>query len=47
MNSFLRGDAIKSVQTTTHAHTVERVIRTSEGNFIGDWVHYSIVELNG
>ena len=28
MNRFLHGNEVKSVQTTTHAHTVERFIRT-------------------
>ena len=28
MNRFLHDNAIKSIQTTTHAHTVERFIRT-------------------
>ena len=32
MNRFLRDYEIKSVQTTTHAHTVERFIRTFKDN---------------
>ena len=28
MNRFLNGNDVKSIQTTTHAHTVERAIRT-------------------
>ena len=27
MNRFLNGNDVKSIQTTTHAHTVERAIR--------------------
>ena len=33
MNSFLNDNEIKSVQTTTHAHTVERFIRTFKDNW--------------
>ena len=32
MNRFLNDNDIKTVQTTTHAHTVERFIRTFEDN---------------
>ena len=32
MSRLLNGSEIKSVQTTTHAHTVERFIRTSKDN---------------
>ena len=32
MNRFLHGDEIKPIQTTTHAHTVERFIRTFKDN---------------
>ena len=32
MNRFLNDNDIKSVQTTTHAHTVERFIRTFKDN---------------
>ena len=32
MNRFLRGHEIKPVQTTTHAHTVERFTRTFKHN---------------
>ena len=32
MNRFLSESEIKSVQTTTHAHTVERFIRTFKDN---------------
>ena len=32
VNRFLNEDEIKSVQTTTHAHTVERFIKTSQDN---------------
>ena len=33
MIRFLKEAEIKSVQTTTHAHTVERAIRTLKDNF--------------
>ena len=32
MNRFLNGNDIKTIQTTTHAHTVERFIRTFKDN---------------
>ena len=32
MNIFLNGNDVKSIQTTTHAHTVERAIRTFNDN---------------
>ena len=32
MNRFLNGNDVKSIQTTTHAHTVERAIRTFKDN---------------
>ena len=32
MDRFLRDNVIKPVQTTTHAHTVERFIRTFKNN---------------
>ena len=32
MNRFLNGNGIKTIQTTTHAHTVERFIRTFKDN---------------
>ena len=32
MNRFLNDNEIKSIQTTTHAHTVERFIRTFKMN---------------
>ena len=31
-NRFLNGNDFKSTQTTTHAHTVERAIRTLKDN---------------
>ena len=32
MNRFLNDNDIKTIQTTTHAHTVERFTRTFKGN---------------
>ena len=32
MNRFLNDNDVKSIQTTTHAHTVGRAIRTFKGN---------------
>ena len=32
MNRFLNGNDVKSTQTATHAHTVERAIRTFKDN---------------
>ena len=32
MNKFLNDSDIKTIQTTTHAHTVERFIRTFKDN---------------
>ena len=32
MNRLLNGNGIKAIQTTTHAHTVERFIRAFKGN---------------
>ena len=32
MNRFLNENEIKSVQTTTHAHTVEKFIRSFKDN---------------
>ena len=39
MNRLLHVNETKPVQTTTHAHTVERFIRTFKTIYIGDWIH--------
>ena len=39
MNRFLNGNDLKSIQTTTHAHTVEMFIRTFKTTiYIGYWM---------
>ena len=46
MNSLLRENEIKSVQTTTYPHTVERCIITVNTCYIEDWIHESKIQLN-
>ena len=47
MNRFLNDNGLRTIQTTIHAHTVERFIRTLKTICVGDWMLWMKIKATG